>query len=77
MPKKIGYPLSKWPTSWPENMGEPPYVFMAQLLGQEAALRVFRAPNWNPGEAAENNFNAACGLGPLCRVRGRLLFGLS
>jgi hypothetical protein len=35
------------------------------LRRQEAALRVPRVQIGPPGEAVENNFNAACGLGPL------------
>ncbi len=30
------------------------------------AFHVSRVPNWTPDEAVENNFNAACGFGPLC-----------
>ncbi len=48
-------------------------VFPAPPLGQEAALPVSKVLIGPPGEAVENNFNAACGLGPLCWVRGRVL----
>ncbi len=63
--------VKKVKTSWPENMGERLCVFMAPLFGQEAALHVSRVPNWTPGEAVENKFNAACGFILLYCVRGR------
>jgi hypothetical protein len=50
---------------WLENMGVLHCVFTAPMLGQEAALDVSRGQIGPPGEAV-NNFNAACGLGPLC-----------
>ncbi len=40
-------------------------VFTAPMLGQEAALDVSRVRIGCPDEAV-NNFNAACGLRPLC-----------
>ncbi len=51
---------------WLENLGEQLCVFTASLLGQRAALDVSRVQIGPPGEAVENNFNAACGLRPLC-----------
>ncbi len=36
------------------------------LLGQEAALQVTRVQIGPLGETVENNFNAACDLGPRC-----------
>jgi hypothetical protein len=35
-------------------------------FGPRAELHVSRVQIGPPGEAVENNFNAACGLGPLC-----------
>ena len=51
---------------WLENMGVQHCVFKVLMLGQEAALDVSRVRIGPPDEAVENNFNAACGLGPLC-----------
>jgi hypothetical protein len=51
---------------WLENMGARLCVITAPLLGQEAALDVSRVRIGPPDEAVENNFNAACVLGPLC-----------
>jgi hypothetical protein len=51
---------------WLENMGVRHCVFTAPMLGQEAALDVSRVQIGPPDEAVENNFSAACGLGPLC-----------
>ena len=52
--------------SWLENMGELLCAFTASLLVQEAALHMSRVQIGPPGEAIENDFNAACGLRPLC-----------
>ncbi len=56
-----------------ENMGERHCVFTASMLGQEAALHVSRVQIGPPGEAVENNFNAACGLRPLLSTWTRFL----
>ena len=51
---------------WLENMGGRLCVFTELMLGQEAALDVSRVRIGPQDEAVENNFNAACGLRPLC-----------
>ncbi len=51
---------------WLENMGVLFCVFTAPMLGQVAALDVSRVQIGSLDEAVENNFNAACGLEPLC-----------
>ncbi len=48
VPQEMDQPLLRRPTSWPENMGER-LCFLWRRWGQEAALTVFRVPNWTPG----------------------------
>ncbi len=64
---------------WLENMRVLHCIFTAPMLGQESALdvssRQSRVQIGPPDEAAENNFNEGCGLGPL--RRGNLLAGVT
>jgi hypothetical protein len=58
VPQEMGGPLSRRPTSWPQNMGERPWVSTA-TLGQEDSLHVFRIPNRTPGWGCRNQFQCS------------------
>ncbi len=48
-------PLRGWKI-WGDDPGRRPCVFAAPLLDQDAALHVFRVPNWTPGWGCRKRF---------------------
>ncbi len=65
-------PLSRMPTLRPENVGRNPAYFWHLCWVKNPHFKCLEIHIRPLGETTENNFNAACGLWPLCRVRGRL-----
>ncbi len=66
--QEIGHPLSRRPTSRPDNGGWlGSCVFTAPLLGQEAALHVSRDINWTLGWDYRKQFQ--CSLRPRAAVQ--------
>ncbi len=79
VPREIGYPLSRrfrGCTGWRIWGCDPTYLWR-RCWAKRPHFTCLESQIGPPGEASENNFNAGCGLGQLCWLRGRIFFGLA